>query len=275
MGPALEILASAQSNVGKVRTVNEDAVAFSRPANRIEFFRRGALALVADGMGGAQGGSIASETAARVIPRSYMASNEKPSVALRKALEVASKEIYGRARRDEDLAGMGATCVALALSPPAAWAAWVGDSRLYLVRDGQLFQMTEDHSVVNEMVRRGLITAEEAFSHEHRNVVTRALGCHSKVEVAVWDQPFPVRLRDRLLLCSDGLHDVLTNAEILEIAGGGTVESSGARLIEEANERGGYDNISVVILDLVDPDSEARAAMRATREYEALSEVAP
>jgi protein phosphatase len=244
--PSAGIVGAAQSDIGKIRTVNEDAVVFCRPE------RGGALAVVADGMGGEQGGSVASGIASRVIERSYLASRAQPSEALRAALELASREIYRSARRDKSLAGMGATCVALALDPPFAWAAWAGDSRLYLLRNGQIFQMTEDHSVVQEMVRQGLLTMEEASRHEERNVVTRALGSQRDVEVAVWKEAFPVRVADRLLLCSDGLHDLLSSAEILEIAGSGAVDAASSRLIEEANSRGGYDNVSAILLELVE-----------------------
>ena len=123
--------------------------------------------------------------------------------------------------------------------------------------------------MVNEMVRRGLLTREEAFSHKDRNVVTRALGSHSHVEIEVWEQPFPVRVGDRFLLCSDGLHDLLTNEEILKIAGAGEVHAANGHLIEEANTRGGYDNISAVLLELV--SSVATRSAPSTREFLACS----
>jgi PPM family protein phosphatase len=263
--PTSDIRASARSIVGKVRANNEDSVVFHKPANPQEFQARGAIALVADGMGGARGGEIASQIIARLVPKGYFASRKDPPIALKNALESAGREIYRRGQREEGLEGMGATCIVLALKASGAWAAWVGDSRLYLVRDGQIFQMTEDHSMVNEMVRRGLLTREEAFSHKDRNVVTRALGSHAHVEIEVWEQPFPVRVGDRFLLCSDGLHDLMTNDEILKIAAADEVHVASGHLIEEANMRGGYDNISAVLLELVVPGSTRSAP--STREF--------
>jgi serine/threonine protein phosphatase PrpC len=271
--PTADIVAATQTDVGRVRQVNEDVVVFSRPASFREFQRRGAVALVADGMGGARGGNIASEIASTVIPEFYHLNRDEPGTALRKALLAANREIYRKSRKDRSLTGMGATCVVLAVSPSFAWAAWVGDSRLYLVRDNQIFQMTEDHSLVNEMVHRGLLTAEQAASHEDRNVVTRALGSHPKVDPSVWNRPYPVRIGDRYLLCSDGVHDPLSSAEILEIVREGAVENAAARLLAAANERGGHDNASAVLLELV--DRAAIRAIRATRESRPWSEIAP
>jgi serine/threonine protein phosphatase PrpC len=258
--PAPTIRVSARSDAGSVRPVNEDSVLSVRPQDPEHLARLGMLVLVADGMGGTQGGGVASEIAIRTISREYYSSSADPAKALKKALESAGKEIFRRARGDRNLTGMGTTCVALALRPPHAWAAWVGDSRLYMIRRQQIFQMTEDHSIVREMVRQGKLTTEEAGQHEGRNLVTRALGCHRKVEVAVWDQPFPVRHGDRFLLCSDGLHDVVPNDRILELAQDGEVDVATTRLIEEAMSRGAQDNISAVLVEIAHQDLAPRAA---------------
>lgn len=264
----LDIVASARTDPGRVRQRNEDAVLLHMPQPTAESSRKsGALALLADGMGGTNGGSIASSIAVREVARSYLANEvDPPPVALKRAVESANEQIYRLAQQEEDLQGMGTTCVALALEPPCAWTAWVGDSRLYLIRDGQIFQMTEDHSIVNEMVRRGYLNRQEASRHEDRNVVTRALGSHAKVEIAVWPEEYPIRAGDRFLLCSDGLHDLLSSGEILEIAKNGTADVASTRLIDEANLRGGYDNISAVLVDLAEAGSTARQPVPATRE---------
>ncbi len=258
--PIPSIRVSARSDAGSVRPVNEDSVLSVRPHDPGQLGKLGVLVLVADGMGGAQGGDVASQIASETISRDYYNSTSDPARALKKALEAAGKEIHRRARRDRNLTGMGTTCVALVVRPPYAWAAWVGDSRLYLIRHKQIFQMTEDHSVVREMVRRGMLTTEEAGQHEGRNLVTRALGCHRKVEVAIWDQPFPVRHGDRFLLCSDGLHDVVPDGRILELADDGEVELATARLIEEAVRRGAQDNISAVLVEIAHQDLTPRPA---------------
>jgi serine/threonine protein phosphatase PrpC len=271
--PVPTIRVSARSDAGAVRPVNEDSVLSVRPQDPGQLGKLGLLVLVADGMGGAQGGDVASQIASETVSRDYYNSTSDPAKALKKALETAGKEIHRRARKDRNLTGMGTTCVALVLRPPFAWAAWVGDSRLYLIRHKQIFQMTEDHSIVREMVRRGMLTTEEAGQHEGRNLVTRALGCHRKVEVAAWEQPFPVRHGDRFLLCSDGLHDVVPDARILELADDGEVELATARLIEEAMRRGAQDNISAVLVEIAHQDPTPRPAPP-TRDSRSPSEVA-
>jgi len=258
---------AALTDTGRVRQKNEDTVFFYQPADPVELAKYGTLALVADGMGGANGGRTASEMTSREVTQAYLASKGEPTPALRRALEIANRRVYRRSQKDEELTGMGSTCVVLVLKPPFAWAAWAGDSRLYLIRDGQIFQMTEDHSVVNEMVRQGLLTREEAFNHEDRNVVTRALGTHPKVEVDVWPEPYPVRAGDRFLLCSDGLHDLIGGPEILEMAGTGSVDAAAARLIDRANSRGGSDNISAILVDVAESEGTAGRDIRPTRDF--------
>lgn len=271
--PMPTIRVSARTDVGSVRPINEDSVLSVHPHDPAQLGRLGVLVLVADGMGGAQGGEVASQIASETISRDYYESTADPARALKKALESASKEIHRRARKDRSLTGMGTTCVALALRPPYAWAAWVGDSRLYMIRRKQIFQMTEDHSVVREMVRQGMLTSEEAGQHEGRNLVTRALGCNRKVDVASWEQPFPVRHGDRFLLCSDGLHDVVPDARILELADEGEVEDATARLIEEAMLRGAQDNISAVLVEIAHQDRTRKPAPP-TRDSRSPTEVA-
>jgi len=256
-----------RTDPGKVRKRNEDSVLFHMPNAASDSPRSGALAILADGMGGANGGSIASAMAVQEISRSYLANtSDPPPVALKLAAESANEQIYRRALQDEDLHGMGTTCVALAIDPPYAWVAWVGDSRLYLIRGGQIYQMTEDHSIVHEMVRQGLLKGEEAARHEDRNVVTRSLGSHASVEVAQWPEEYPVRIGDRFLLCSDGLHDLVTSAEILQIAKNEPADVASRRLIDEANARGGYDNISAILVDLSEAVAKEQQTVPATRE---------
>jgi serine/threonine protein phosphatase PrpC len=201
-------------------------------------------------MGGANGGECASNIATDLIPQIYAEGGIDPPTALAHALEAANQSIYKKSRSDEELSGMGTTCVAVALTPKQVWVAWVGDSRVYLIRDGKLFQMTEDHSLVAGMVREGLITSEEASCHQDRHVLTKALGTHPNVEVAVWQESMPVRLGDRFLLCSDGLHDLLTEQDLLDLSGHGSVANAALELVQKAHELGGPDNISAVLLEV-------------------------
>ncbi len=248
-----DIRSSALTSAGCVREINEDTVSVVCPAQRSGLLTRGLLAVVADGMGGARGGSCASETAVRVSVGWYLESDRDPPDALKRALQAANHAVYSLSQEDLTLEGMGTTCVAVVLTPKQAWIGWVGDSRVYLFRDQRIFQMTEDHSVVAELVRGGVLTAEQGACHENRHVLTRALGTRPEVDVSVWEQSLPVRVGDRFLLCSDGLHDALTDQDLLRLAGEGPLEQAGAALIDGAKEQGGYDNISAVLLEVAAP----------------------
>ncbi len=246
----LTVLSSAATSTGSVREANEDSVSVVCPESYSNLLRRGVLALVADGMGGANGGKCASTIAASLIPKIYTENDGDPPSALEAALKVANQRIYSKAQSEENLNGMGTTCVAMALTPQQVWLAWVGDSRIYLIRNKQLFQMTEDHSVVAGMVREGLLTSEQASCHEERHVLTRALGTRPEVDVAVWRESMPVRVGDRFLLCSDGLHDLVSESELLELGVRGSVAEAAASLVDRANELGGPDNISAILLEV-------------------------
>lgn len=263
----LEIHASVATSPGCVRAENQDAAVFSRPADDRALATHGVIALVADGMGGCNGGEVASALACERIPRAYFASNGPAPAALRAALETANLEIFQAAQAKPELRGMGTTAVAFAATTTYGWLAYVGDSRLYLIRGGQIYRMSEDHSMVFEMVHKGLLTAEEARNHEDRNVLSRALGSHSQVEVSCWDEPFPIQPGDRFLLCSDGLHDLLTDEQMLELARSGDIGRATERLVYAANENGGYDNISVILLEALDA-AAVRPRPAPTRQYQ-------
>jgi PPM family protein phosphatase len=251
------IRASALTSTGAIRDVNEDAVSVVYPPRREALSSRGVLAVVADGMGGARGGSCASETAIETVTRLYLEDQSHPPSALKKALEAANSRIYNMSQKDANLCGMGTTCVAMALTPEQAWVAWVGDSRVYLIRNHQIFQLTEDHSVVAALVREGLLTSNEAAWHEDRHMLTRALGTRPQIEISVWEQSMPVRVKDRFLLCSDGLHDLVADVELLRLAADGPLEEATAALLDRANEQGGHDNISSIILEIGEASSES------------------
>jgi protein phosphatase len=264
---ALEIHASVATDAGCVRTGNQDAAIFSRPADDRALATHGVIALVADGMGGCKGGEVASAVACETIPKHYFASAGPIPAALRASLEAANAEIYQTAQSQADLRGMGTTAVAFAITGSQGWLAYVGDSRLYLIRRGQIYRMSEDHSMVFDMVHKGLLTPEEARNHQDRNVLSRALGSRPHVEVSCWDEPFPIEPGDRFLLCSDGLHDLVTDEKILELAHSGEVGAATGRLVQASNENGGYDNISVILVEAVDA-SVPRVRPGPTREFQ-------
>ena len=263
----IEIHASVATNPGCVRADNQDAAIFSRPADDRALATHGVIALVADGMGGCNGGEVASALACEKIPRVYFASNGPAPAALRASLESVNGEIYQAAQAQPNLRGMGTTAVAFAITSSHGWLAYVGDSRLYLIRRGQIYRMSEDHSMVFEMVHQGLLTREEARNHEDRNVLSRALGSRRQVEVSCWAEPFPIEPGDRFLLCSDGLHDLVTDEKMLELAQSAEVDVATERLVRTANENGGYDNISVILLEAVDP-AAPRVRPGPTREFQ-------
>lgn len=261
--PRFEISAGMLSDAGCHREINEDCGYYELPHNPAQFGSKGLLALVADGMGGHAAGEIASRMAATIISLAYYGSRQSPREALKESFETANRAIYQAARKQSRLHGMGTTCTALVIHEGAAYAAQVGDSRLYLIRDEQIYLMSEDHSAVMEMVRRGVLTIEDARHHADKNVILRALGTQPEVSVSTWPSAFPVRDQDCFALCSDGLYDLVSDDEIREIVIAHAPEAACARLITLARERGGYDNITACIVRLqacTETGSETKSA---------------
>ncbi len=244
------------SDVGCVRELNEDSGTYIQPDDPELLRSKGLLIVVADGMGGHSAGEVASRLAVDVITRAYYEHEGDPRSALEKAFHEANHEIHKAAEKDASKNGMGTTCTALVLQNGTAISAHVGDSRLYLVREGAIYLMTEDHSAVMEMVKAGLITLEQARHHPEKNVILRAMGSHAEVEVTTWQEPFPVRAGDRFLLCSDGLYDLVEDEEIKQVVISADPHSACESLIALAKERGGHDNITVGIVSLR-PEGEA------------------
>ncbi|MCW5964402.1 MAG: serine/threonine-protein phosphatase [Bryobacterales bacterium] len=248
------VIASQRSDAGPCRPNNEDRCALIVPENQSAVQEHGLLALVADGMGGHEGGEVASELASTIIPEQYYAAanaseDPNPQRWLIEAFQAANRRIYDEAFEQPQLAGMGTTCTGLVIRGGLAWCAHVGDSRAYLVRDGQVYRMTQDHSATMEMVNRGLLSLAEARHHEDRNVILRAMGTYPDVEVSVWKDPFPIRTHDCFVLCSDGLHDSLNDDEIGELCElDSSPENICDALIGLATERRASDNVTVVVL---------------------------
>jgi len=268
--PAFEVAASVQTDKGCVREINEDSGRYVRPSDPAQLSERGSLLVVADGMGGHSAGEVASQMAADVVSRVYYATPGDPSEALRLAVEEANRRIHAAAAEDSSKHGMGTTCTALALRGDQALGAHVGDSRLYMLRAGQLYQLSEDHSAVQEMVKLGIISKEEARTHEDKNVILRALGTNPEVEVSLIE-PFGVQTGDCYLLCSDGLYDLVRDEEIAAVlTQAEDIHAAGERLIALAKERGGHDNITVGIIRIM-PEGAAEAQdAPTTREVEAI-----
>ena len=223
-----------RTDTGRQRRENEDSALARAP-----------VFVVADGMGGAQAGEVASRIAIEAFEPGLDGSGS-PEERLADRVREANREIYDRSRTDHGREGMGTTLTAAYLDDGSVAIAHVGDSRAYLFRDGKLTRLTQDHSLVDELVRRGKLTEEQAAEHPQRSIITRALGPEPEVEVDTWT--YPVRRGDVLLLCSDGLTSMITEQRIAEILGSSSnLEEAADRLIGDANEAGGRDNITVVL----------------------------
>ena len=226
------------SDLGRQRQGNED-----------NYFVRAPLFVVADGMGGAQAGEVASEMAVESFDRGLP--DGSPAAALEEAIRAANRRIHERSHSEEQFAGMGTTCTAAYVGESEVTIAHVGDSRAYLWRGGELVRLTRDHSLVGELLARGKITEEQAEAHPQRNVITRALGADADVRVDV--EAFDARDGDVFLLCSDGLTGMIQEPGLRSFLQDMTsLEQAGRGLIAAANEAGGRDNITVILFRLED-----------------------
>jgi serine/threonine protein phosphatase PrpC len=236
----------AKSDTGRQRGSNEDAL-----------FARAPLFAVADGMGGARAGEIASDIVVQTLQEG-MPPDGSAEERLAAMARDANERIHTRSRADEREVGMGTTLTAAFVGDGDIAFAHVGDSRAYRFRGGELERLTQDHSLVEEMLRRGKITEEEAAEHPQRSVITRALGPEPAVEVDTFTHP--ARPGDLFLLCSDGLSSMVRDEDIAAILReAGSVEKAGQRLIDAANEAGGRDNITVILFRVEEVGAPAGA----------------
>ena len=236
------------TDVGCHRSHNEDYYCYAEPAGEEEFARKGRLIVIADGMGGHKGGQFASAIAVESVRAAYLASEaESPQAALVEALQTAHQAIQDFAREHPELEGMGTTCIAVVVRGCELYYAHIGDSRLYLVRDGVISQLTQDQTVVNQLIQHGLLKPEEASLHPDRGVLTAALGIGPGVGAEVPEAPLALEPGEVILLCTDGLHDLVNDQE-LAAAAANPPSAACRELIELAKSRGGFDNITVQIL---------------------------
>jgi protein phosphatase len=249
------------TDVGRVRSENQDFSILSAPADEVDR-NKGRLMVVADGMGGHRGGATASRMAATITKDEYYRDADSDIIAsLTRALERANARIYAESQLNPELRGMGTTCSALVVRGREGFFAHVGDSRIYLVRDGAISQLTDDHSLVASMVREGLLTSQEAEVHPRRNVLQRSMGVGQMVEIDA-RAAFEVRPGDVFVLCSDGLHGLVKPDEILLITQGG-IEDGARELVKLALERGAPDNVTVVVARAEETTAEELAAWEA------------
>ena len=236
----------AKTDKGHVRDSNQDAYAVG------EFSDEVVWAVVCDGMGGAAGGNIASALAVKVISDkinvSYREQMRDSSIKnmLDSALNAANVEVFDMSESKHELKGMGTTVVCAIVKDGQAYIAHAGDSRAYILKNGKIFQITTDHSIVQDLLDKGKITSEQALNHPNKNIITRAVGVDKNIEID-FDQ---IDLDDdtTLLLCTDGLSNYVSDSEILEVTSDQKHYAFADRLVNKANENGGGDNITVVVI---------------------------
>jgi serine/threonine protein phosphatase PrpC len=243
--PGEKLTVASLSDVGCVRKNNED----SKGVFEGEDPARGHLFVVADGMGGAAAGEVASGIAVETVRGSYFdpASGRGPGDALRIAIEAANASIHRRAADDPRLGGMGTTCTAVAVVGRSLWCGHVGDTRAYVAANGSLTQITRDHSLAAELARAG---NEAGAPPRAKNVLTRCLGVKPEVKVDVSEQGIPLPEDGVLVMCTDGLSNLVEDGEILHVVSMHLPDGACRRLIQLAKERGGPDNITVIVARL-------------------------
>lgn len=240
--------AVGKSHVGRKRVRNEDCFYISENETSL-----GRLFIIADGMGGANGGNVASSLAVSAFLDFFNKEVEKnepnPEILdiLVEGIKISNDTVYGAAQNDINLDGMGTTFTVLIIKDSKAYIGHIGDSRLYIIKKENIYQITKDHSYVMELLRMGKIKESEIKNHPGRNVITRALGTSETVETDTYmvelDKDFVI------LMCSDGLYNMVDEDDIIEIMEKDlTLDDKASLLIYEANENGGFDNISVIII---------------------------
>jgi protein phosphatase len=231
------LLAYVKSDVGLVRENNEDSYIFLPPN----------LFIVADGMGGHVAGEIASQMASTMVSKYILEhkNDAAPDILLEQAINKANSLIYQMSQHKQECHGMGTTLTAAYVDGSTVYFGHVGDSRIYLTHDGDMRQITEDHSLVWELVKNGNNTREEASVHPQRNILTRALGTSPEVQIETG--VFVWKPGDAILLCSDGLTNMLSEANILELITNESCSLVLDKLVEQAKAAGGLDNITVIL----------------------------
>ncbi len=254
----LAVSVASLSDVGRVRSENQDGCGVFRDSHGNQ------LLVVADGMGGHRGGATASRVCVETLGRVFQWSPDPVPERLQRGLVEANRLLHSMAAEDSSLSGMGTTAVALSLGGDGeGWVAWAGDSRLYRLREGRIEPLTQDHSLVAEWVRLGVLRPEEAAEHPRRNELMRCVGPSLDLDPDV--ERIEIRPGDRFLLCSDGLWGEVSDPEIGAVLGAELPERAVRRLVDLANERGGPDNVTVQIAVVAAPGAIRRAAPAPSR----------
>jgi PPM family protein phosphatase len=261
------IKAVVLSDLGNIRTNNEDMGLFFKIADEQVIREKGYLLMVADGMGGHQAGEVASRMATDIVSHEYYKQNGSGvEKNLAKVLTMANKSIFEKASSSHTHKGMGTTCTVLVVIEQAVYYAHVGDSRAYMQKGNSIRQITTDHTYVQELVNNGDITEAEAAVHPKRNILTNAMGTKPDMKVDTGKYEQVLENNDRLLLCSDGLYDYLNAEELKNILVDNDIKTAAGIMIQQAKERGGHDNITVVIAERKKDTTESQEKL--TRDVE-------
>lgn len=240
----------ALTDIGLHREENQDNYGYFEGGP--EHPLKGRLVVVADGMGGEQGGGVASSIAVKIILEHYKTTDGKPLMEIvKEAFEMANAEIYQKAQSNSGLKGMGTTCTAMIVLGDKGYLVHVGDTRAYRIRNEKIEQLTVDQTWVQDMVGRGMISEEESKVHPQRNVLTQALGGDSSINPVCSGEPLQLEQNDLYVFCTDGLSGLVSEEEILDLTVDETdMEQACASLVELAKARGGHDNITVLVLKI-------------------------
>ena len=264
----VEIAGAMLTDVGRVRKSNEDFVAFVIPSKNDPAASRGCLFIVADGMGGHAAGEVASALAVEIVRQVYFSLQKPVPDSLMMAFKSANRAIFEHGQSNPECRGMGTTCTALAIRDGQLWLGHVGDSRAYLLRNGHLTQLTDDQTLHAQMIREGLMTAEESKAAGGGNVILQALGTGLDVVPTIEENGIPLSEGDILILCTDGLWNMVDDAAIAETAARSAPQEACQQLVDAALAAGGYDNVSVGIFVLRALAGRAAEPQGATRPIE-------
>lgn len=264
--PSLHVSGAMLTDVGRVRQCNEDATLYVLPPPNSGETRFSALAVVADGMGGHAAGEIASALAAEAVRQVICsaAASQAPETTLSLAFERAHRAILDHGAAHPETQGMGTTCTAALIVGDQLYIGHIGDSRAYLLRDGALTQLSDDQTLHAQLIRDGMMTPEEASTAPGGNLILQALGARDIIAPSISRHSTPLADGDRIILCTDGLHGLASNDDILRIVSSVDPAAACQELIDFANASGGHDNISVGVFELSRTPRQA-AAETATR----------
>jgi PPM family protein phosphatase len=273
--PAMQIIGAMRTDPGLARELNEDTVAWVTPQDKAIADSRGSLALVADGMGGHAAGEVASALAADVVRRLYYDLEGPVPKVLATVFTAANRAILEYAGEHPECKGMGTTCTVLAFRDRQAWLGHIGDSRAYILRDRKLVQLSEDQTLVAKLVHDGTLTQEEADHSPMHNVILQALGTSQQIKPLISAKGLPLEFGDVLILCSDGVSNLVPDVKIAEIAGRLPPQEACDALIEAALAAGGHDNASLGVFTVAEAAEPKSAPEPTTRRIKIPIEAGP